>query len=177
MPHTFTLNWIDWVTLALVLVSVLRGARFGAPASLLDLAALIATFLAATLYYPLGAGYLSGIRVLSPSWQSFVAFLLIWMGLYLPLGMLIRWALSRATFPASGLIGAVLGIARGLVLAAALLVLVLATPFRSVIAEDAHHSQIAPYLLQGNARFQRLLLTKLPIGMRIPRIGPGGTMF
>jgi uncharacterized membrane protein required for colicin V production len=177
MPHTFTLNWIDWVTLAIVLVSVLRGARFGAPAGLLDLAALIATFLTATLYYPLGAGYLSGIPVLSPSWQSFVAFLLMWMGLYLPLGMLIRWALSRATFPASGLIGGVLGIARGLVLAAALLVLMLAAPFRSVIAADAHHSQVAPYLLQGNARFQRLLLTKLPIGMRVPRIGPGGTMF
>jgi uncharacterized membrane protein required for colicin V production len=177
MPHTFTLNWIDWLTLAIVLVSILRGARFGAPAGLLDLAGLIATFLTATIYYPLGAGYLSGIPVLSPSWQSFVAFLLIWMGLYLPLGMLIRWALSRVAFPASGLLGGLLGIARGLVLASALLVLMLASPFRSVIAADAHHSQVAPYLLRGNAGFQRLLLSKLPTGMRVPRIGPGGTMF
>jgi uncharacterized membrane protein required for colicin V production len=171
------LNWIDWVTLAIVLVSVLRGARFGAPAGLLDLAGLIAAYFTAGFYYPLGATYLSQVPGLTPSWQSLIAFLLIWMGLYLPLGMLLRWALSRATFPASGLIGGVLGIARGIVLAAALLVVMLAAPFHSVIAADAHHSQVAPYLLRGNSRIQRLLLTKLPAGIRAPRIGPGGTMF
>jgi len=177
MPRTFALNWIDWVTLAIVLVSVLRGARFGAPAGLLDLAGLVASYLAAAVYYPLGADYLGHIPVLDPSWQGLIAFVLMWMGLYLPLGMLLRWALSRATFPASGLLGGLLGIARGLALAAALLVLMLAAPFRSVIAADAHRSQVAPYLLRGNERVQRLLRTKLPIGMRIPRIGPGGSVF
>ena len=176
MPHTLLFNWIDWITLARVLVSVLRGWRIGAPAGLLDLLALVATFLAASVYYPLGASYLS-ISALTPSWQSLIAFVVMWMALYLPLGMLIRWALWRATFPVSGLVGAALGIARGLVLAAGLLVVMLAAPFHSVIAADAHHSQVAPYLLRGNAKFQRLLLQKLPIGMRVPRIGPGGTMF
>jgi uncharacterized membrane protein required for colicin V production len=176
MPHTYTFNWIDWVTLAIVLVSLLRGARLGAPAGILDLVALIATFLTAAVYYPLGATYLS-VSALNPSWQDLIAFVVMWMGLYLPVGLLIRWALSRATFPASGLVGGVIGVARGLVLAAALLVMLLAAPFRTVIAADAHHSQVAPYLLRGNARFNRLLLNKLPAGMRVPRIGPGGTMF
>lgn len=174
--HTFTLNWMDWVTLAIVLVSILRGARFGAPAGLLDLAALIVTFLLAAVYYPLGSTYLN-FSALTPSWQGFIAFILIWLGLYIPLGILLKWALSRAVFPASGIVGGALGIARGVVLAAALLVAMLAAPFHSVIAADAHHSQVAPYLLRGNARFQRLLLKQLPIGMRVPRIGPGGTLF
>jgi membrane protein required for colicin V production len=177
MPHTVALNWIDWVTLGLVLVSILRGARLGAPAQLLDLAALIATYLAAAVYFPFGVEYLSRIPSLTPSWQGFISFVLVWMGLYLPLSMLVKLALGGISFPARGVLGALLGMTRGFVLAGALLVLTLAAPFRTVIAADAHHSQVAPYLLSGNTRFQRLLRTTLPIGKRVPRLGPGGTVF
>jgi uncharacterized membrane protein required for colicin V production len=176
MPHTVAFNWIDWLTLAIVLVSVLRGARSGAPAELFDLFGLVATYLTAAVYFPIGAEYLSRIPGLTPSWHGCIAFVLIWIALYLPLSMLVRWALYNAAFPASGFLGALVGIARGLVLAAALLVLLLATPLRSVIAADAHHSRVAPYLLRGNNRFQRLLRTNA-IGMRVPRLGPGGAMF
>lgn len=175
MPRTITLNWIDWVTLAIILVSVLRGVRFGALAGLVDLGSLVATYLAAAAVYSSGAVYLHQVPVLTPSWQKLIAFVVIWLGLYLPLGILIRWALARATFPASGLLGGVLGVARGVVLAAALLVLTLAAPFRSVVGADAHHSQVAPYLLRGNERIQRVLLPALPV--RVPRLGPGGVVF
>jgi uncharacterized membrane protein required for colicin V production len=176
MPRTVAFNWIDWLTLALVLASGLRGSRSGAPAELFDLFGLVATYFTAAVYFLLGAEYLSQIPGLTPPWQGFVAFVAIWIGLYLPLSWVIRWALTNAKFPASGVLGALVGVARGLVIAAALLVLMLATPYRSVIAADAHHSKVAPYLLRGNSGFQRFLRTN-PVGMRVPRLGPGGTMF
>ena len=175
MPRTITLNWIDWVTLAIVLVSILRGARFGAVAVLVDLAGLVATYLAAAAVYPQGAIHLRQVPGLTPSWQGLIAFVVIWLGLYVPLGILIKWALARATFPASGFLGGVFGVARGVVLAAALLVLTLAAPFRSVVATDAHRSQVAAYLLRGNERVQQVLLPALPV--RVPRLGPGGAVF
>lgn len=175
MPRMITLNWIDWVTLAIVLVSVLRGARFGAVAGLIDLAGLVATYLAAAAVYPRGAEYLRQVPGLTRSWQGLIAFVVIWLGLYLPLGMLIRWISARAKFPASGLLGGVLGVARGIVLVASLLVLTLAAPFRSVVAADAHRSQVAPYLLRGSDRVQTVLLPVLPV--HVPRLGPGGATF
>jgi len=175
MPRTITLNWIDWVTLAIVLVSILRGARFGVLAGVVDLCGLVATYLAAAAVYPRGAEYLRQVPGLTPSWQGLIAFLVIWLGLYLPLGVLIRWIFARAKFPASGLLGGLLGVARGVVLAASLLVLTLAAPFRSVVAADAHRSQVAPYLLSGSERVQAVLLPVLPV--RVPRLGPGGATF
>ncbi|HET7263238.1 MAG TPA: CvpA family protein [bacterium] len=175
MPRTIALNWIDWVTLAIVLVSILRGARFGAVAGLVDLAGLVATYLAAAAVYPIGAQYLQQVPVLTVSWQRFIAFVVIWLGLYLPFGLVIRWVFARAKFPASGLVGGVFGIARGIVLAASLLVLTLAAPFRGVVAADAHRSQVAPYLLSGSERVQAVLLPALPV--HIQRLGPGGATF
>ena len=175
MPRTITLNWIDWVTLAIVLVSILRGARFGALAGLLDLGALVATYLAAAALYPRGAEYLRQVPGLTKSWEGFIAFVVIWLGLYLAFGILIRWISARAQFPASGLFGGILGVARGIVIAASLLMLTLAAPFRSVVAADAHRSQVAPYLLSGSEHVQAMLLPALPV--HVPRLGPGGSMF
>ena len=175
MPRTITLNWIDWVTLAIVLVSILRGARFGPLAGLIDLGVLVATYLAAAAFYPQGAELLRQVPSLTRSWQGLIAFVVIWLGLYLPLGVLIRWIFARAKIPAAGLLGGVLGVARGIVLAASLLVLTLAGPFRSVVAADAHRSQVAPYLLRGSERVQTALLPALPV--RVPRLGPGGAVF
>ena len=175
MPRTIALNWIDWVTLAIVLVSILRGARFGAVAGLIDLIGLVVTYLTAAAVYPQGAEHLRQVPGLTLPWQRLIAFVVIWLGLYLPLGLLIRWIFARANFPASGLVGAVFGIARGIVLVAALLVLTLAAPFRGVVAADARRSQVAPYLLTGSERVQALLLRALPV--HVPRFGPGGATF
>jgi uncharacterized membrane protein required for colicin V production len=175
MPRTITLNWIDWVTLAIVLVSILRGARYGAVAGLFDLGGLVATYLAAAVWYPQGGAMLARVPGLTRPWDGFIAFVVIWFVLYLSLGRVIRWVFARAQFPGSGLVGGAFGVARGTVLAAALLVLTFAAPFRSVVAADARRSQVAPYLLRGSARVQDMLLPALPV--RVPRLGPGGAVF
>src|SRR5579884_4249210 len=120
MPRTITLNWMDWITLAIVLVSILRGTRYGA--------------LAGAVYADGAALLRRSLAVLPASWAAFVALVAIWIGLYVPLGLLVRWALGRKVAAASRMVGGVLGGIRGLVLATILLVIVLAAPFREAIA-------------------------------------------
>lgn len=176
MSRTLTVNWMDWMTLAIVLVSVLRGARRGVLAGVLDVAVLVAAFLSAAVLYSEGAAVLrSHLSVLPSQWAAFLAFLIIWFGLYLPVGMLVRWALGGEAVPASRMMGGVLGILYGLVLVTALLVVTLAAPFHRVVAVDAGRSRVAPYLLRANDRALGLLRPVLPL--RVPRIGPGGKSF
>jgi uncharacterized membrane protein required for colicin V production len=176
MSRTITLNWIDWVALAIVLVSVLRGSRYGVWGGLADLAALVASFFAASALY---AGAARGLVVYFPmlplAWAALGCFLVIWLVCYLPTSFLLRMGLGGLPFPASGLLGALLGAFRGLVLVAALLLVALAAPFRTVVSKDASHSQVAPYLLDASARVTTVLLPALPV--RVPRIGPGGATF
>lgn len=176
MPRTITLTWIDWIIMAIVLLSILRGARFGVLAGLVDLAVLGAAFLAAAAFYPAGAALaLHYVTALSAPWAAFAAFLVIWLGLYLAAGLLVRLALGGAAPPASRMLGGVLGGIRGLVLVTALLVVTLASPFHGAVAPDAKRSQVVPYLLRANDRVEVLLLPRLPV--HVERIGPGGRLF
>jgi uncharacterized membrane protein required for colicin V production len=176
MSRTITLNWMDWITLAIVLVSILRGARYGLLAGLVDLIILIGAFLSAAALYGDGASLARrSLPILPNDWTAFAAFVVIWVGLYVLVGTLARWVLSGAPAPASRMLGGVLGGIRGLVLATILLVVVLAAPFHQAVAADAARSRVAPYLLRADEHAVALLLPALPV--RVPRIGPGGTMF
>ncbi len=188
MSDTTSLNWMDWITLAIVLVSILRGTRYGVLAGIGDLAALIGAFFAASALYAQGAvvlhGWfelarrqplLGGLPGLPPSWEALVSFIAIWLGLYVPAGSIVRWLLGHAAAPASRMLGGLLGGLRGLALVTALLVIMLAAPFHRVVAADAGRSRVAPYLLRANDGVEKLLLPTLPV--RVPRIGPGGKLF
>jgi Colicin V production protein len=188
MPDTSSLNWMDWITLAIVLVSILRGTRYGVLAGLGDLAVLIAAFFGASALYVQGAALLHhGLELLRqhplldrlpglpPPWEALITFVAIWLALYLPTGFVVRWLLGRPEFPASRVLGGLLGGVRGLVLVTVLLVITLAAPFHRVVAADAARSRVAPYLLRANEGVEKFVLPTLPV--RVPRIGPGGTLF
>ncbi len=173
MPRTVTFNWIDWIILTIVLLSMLRGARWGFLAGCGDLAALVATFLAAgALYGPAAAWARPQLpTALSKGWVEFIAFVIIWIGLYIPVGWAARACLgSRTSAPAGRLFGGALGGLRGLVLAVAALSMVLAAPFQQAVAPDVSRSWAAPFLLRMSDRAQAAFLPALPV--RIPRIGP-----
>src|SRR5207302_344529 len=87
---TITVNWIDWLTLATVLVSVLRGTRYGVLAGVLDLLALIGAFLAASALYAYVVPSLHKALFLPAEWGGFLAFVVIWLALYIAVGVLIR---------------------------------------------------------------------------------------
>ncbi len=176
MSRIIALNWIDWVTLAIVLVSILRGSRYGVWGGIADLAALVATFFTASAFYSAAArAVVRYLPMLPLSWAALCCFLVIWLVCYLVISHLLRLALGGLPFPAAGFIGALLGAFRGLVLVAALLMVALAAPFRAVVSADASRSQVAPYLLRASASATTALLPVLP--MHVPRIGPGGVTF
>lgn len=188
MPDTSSLNWMDWITLAIVLVSILRGTRYGVLAGAGDLAALIAAFFAASALYTQGAvalyrwldlarhqPLLDRLPGMPPAWEALLSFIVIWLGLYIPAGNIVRWVLGHAAVPASRMLGGLLGGVRGLALVTALLVIMLAAPFHRVVAADAARSRVAPYLLKAHEGVEKFLLPTLPV--HVPRIGPGGTLF
>ena len=68
-----------------------------------------------------------------------------------------------------------MGVVRGIAMAAALLVVILASPFREAVEPDTKHSTVAPFLLKGYNAFMVNIASSLPV--RIPRFGPDGIMF
>jgi uncharacterized membrane protein required for colicin V production len=168
-------NWIDWLTIALVLVSGVRGARYGFWVVLFDAIFVIVGFLAASAAY-LGGGEIvtQYLQMVPPSWGAFIAFVVVWAVVYFPLSWLTRRLLRDVPFPASEITGAMLGAARGFLLATVVLVVALAAPFRVTVQRDADNSLLATYLLALNSRAAKEL-PNLPVD--VPQIGPGGKTF
>jgi len=169
------MNWIDWVTVALILVSGVRGARYGFWVVLIDTASVIVGFLAASALYTGGGTIVTQyLQMVPPSWGALIAFVVVWVVIYFPLSRLARMLLRDVPFPASEITGAMLGAARGFILATAILVVALAAPFRATVQRDADNSLLATYLLALNSRAAREL-PNLPV--TVPQIGPGGKTF
>lgn len=176
MSRTIILNWLDWITLAIVLVSVLRSVRYSALAGLVDLVILVVAFLVASALYTQGANELLRFLLLPAPWAAFAAFVAIGGTLYIGGGMVARWVFgSGDTRRVLRILAGVLGGIRGLVLFTTLLVLMLASPHHKALEADATQSRLVPSLLRAHDRVMTTLLGVLP--GRIPRIGPGGQKF
>jgi membrane protein required for colicin V production len=169
------LTWIDWIALAIVLVSILRGAYRGPLAGLLDLIVLALEFFAASAMYSRGALYLKKVLLLPASWEALTAFVVIWLVLYVGISVLIRWFLRENMSTASRIVGGVVGGVRGLALATVLVVVALAAPVQATVEKDITRSRVTPYLLRAHDRVMTAVLPVLPV--RVPRIGPGGHPF
>ncbi len=175
MTRVITVNWIDWITLAVVLISILRGTRYGVLAGIIDFVAMLGAFLAASILYVRAEPALQHALALPPNWGGFLAFTVIWLVLYVGVGVVVRLTHGVKTVPLSEILGGAMGVLRGLALVTACLVILLASPFRQGIEEDAKRSIVAPLLLKGHNAVMVTVLPTIPV--RIPRIGPGGTVF
>jgi len=175
MGRTITVNWIDWITLAFILVAILRGTRYGVLAGVIDLAAMGGAFLIASMLYGHVVPGLHQALNLPTEWGGFLAFTVIWLGLYILVGAVVRLIHGVRTAPFSELLGGAIGAVRGIALATVLLVILLASPFREGVERDAKRSLAATFLVSGYKDVMEIVTHAIP--MRIPRIGPGGTPF
>jgi uncharacterized membrane protein required for colicin V production len=175
MARTISVNWIDWITLAIVLISILRGTRYGVLAGIIDLAAMVGAFLAASILYVNVVPTLHQTLYIPASWGGFLAFTIIWLGLYILVGTIVRLVHGVKTVPLSEILGGVLGSVRGITMATALLVVLLASPFHEGVDSDAKHSTVGPWLLKGYDVVMSTLTSAIPV--HITRIGPGGIVF
>jgi uncharacterized membrane protein required for colicin V production len=175
MVRVITVNWIDWITLAVVLISILRGTRYGVLAGIIDFVAMLGAFFAASVLYVRVVPALQHSLFLPPSWGGFLAFTVIWLVLYMAVGVAVRLAHGVKTVPLSEILGGAMGVPRGLALVTACLVIALAAPFRQTIEQDTKRSIVAPLLLKGYDAAMVTIVQSVPV--RIPRIGPGGAVF
>jgi membrane protein required for colicin V production len=175
MTRVITVNWIDWITLAIVLISILRGTRYGVLAGIIDLVAMLGAFFAASILYVQAVPTLQHSLYLPPDWGGFLAFTVIWLALYLSVGIAVRLVHGIKTVPLSEILGGAMGVVRGLALMTACLVIALASPFHKTIEQDTKRSIVAPLLLKGHDAVMVTVVPSIPV--RIPRIGPGGNVF
>jgi membrane protein required for colicin V production len=156
------MNWLDYVLIAILLISVLFSARKGFSREIIGLAAAVLALVLAMWFYGLAGSWLIPY-VSSPRIANLAGFLLVILAVLL-LGWLLGWIVSRflRTIGLSffdHLLGAVFGLLRGLVIAIALLTAYMAfgpEVDSKMVSESLLHSRIAPYVLDASRAFVTL---------------------
>lgn len=153
------MNWLDYLLLAILLISVVMSARKGFSREVIGLAAaLFALVFGMWFYGP--AGSLLIPYVSSPRVANLIGFLLVVCAVLI-LGALLGWIVSRflRTVGLSffdRLLGAGFGFLRGLLIAIALLTAYMAfgpEVDSKTVSESMLHSRIAPYVLDASHVF------------------------
>lgn len=154
------MNLLDWVLMAVVAVSVIAAAMQGFVYEIWMMAATLAAVVIAAWEYGVVASHLGWLP--SPQAQGVVAFVLVVLAvLFLAMmaGRVVRGLLHTVGLGLMDhLLGAGLGLARGVVLSAALVLVLTAYP---VQAHWVRGSKLAPDLLWGS----RALVIVMPPGM------------
>jgi membrane protein required for colicin V production len=140
---------LDSVFVFIILLSVVLALRKGLTRELISLAALIAGFVMAALYYPVAAVWFADLAR-TEAVANLAGFLVIFFGCLL-LGALIMFLVNRFLKMSSlewldRVLGGLYGLLRGWAVASILVLPLVAFPVR---ANAVARSQLAPYLLAG----------------------------
>lgn len=149
------MNWLDYVIAFLLALGVYRSTRRGFSREVIGLAATIIGIVLAMWFYGV-AGSLLSPWISSPQIANMVGFLLVLMAVIL-IGAVIGWIIHRflKTVGLSfvdHLLGALFGLARGIVILIALLVAWVSFGAQGegrAIPAAVVHSRIAPYILEA----------------------------
>jgi membrane protein required for colicin V production len=152
-------NWLDFVLLAILFFSTVRALRKGFSREVIGLAAALAALVLGMWFYGLAGSFLLP-WVSSPRVANLLGFLLIVFGVLLT-GALVSAIVSRflRTVGLSffdRLLGAAFGLARGVLIAMALLTAWMAFGPQvdsKTASQSMLHSRIAPYILEASHAF------------------------
>lgn len=154
------MNLLDWVLIGIMAASVLAAAAQGFVYEIWMMLAALAAIVLAAWEYGVVEAHLGWIS--SPQARGVTAYVLVVIAVLFVaavIGRLVRGLLHTAGLGLiDRLLGAGLGLARGVALAAALVLVLTAYP---VQARWVRHSTLAPDLLWGS----RALVTVMPPGM------------
>jgi uncharacterized membrane protein required for colicin V production len=165
------MTWIDWVMVAFALFAALQGIRRGLWAALTGIVALLAAYLAASVWFRSLAGAIRGYLPLTESWAAAIAFLALFLVIVELASLVVTLRTSANNIPpASRALGLAVGAVRGMTLATALLVVVLASPPAEPVRRDVDRSAIAPHAVNAYRGGLRALAVVLP-----PTAQPFGT--
>jgi membrane protein required for colicin V production len=157
-------NWLDWLIIGFIGLSVIGGFREGFIRLGIGFVALIAGFIAATWFYGLAAEPLLPY-VKTRALASFCGFTLIFVGV-LVTGSLLAALIARVfkligLSPADRVLGAAFGFVRGaLVIVIATMCLMAFAP--NTLPAAVETSELAPYVIRGS----RALTAVAPFDLR-----------
>jgi len=156
-------TWIDWVIAAFALFAALQGLKRGLLAAVIGLVAVLASYLIASAWYhPLGDSIERAVRF-TPAWADAAAFAGLFLLGYALIAILTVMGFGGERLPLpSRVSGAVLGLFRGAMLAAALLLIAAAAPFGDPIRRDIERSTVAPVALTVYRAGLRAVAAVLP---------------
>ncbi|HXF82833.1 MAG TPA: CvpA family protein [bacterium] len=162
------MSWIDWTIVAFALFAALQGLRRGVLSALVGVLAVALSYLAASTWYRQLGDVVEKYLRLSAAWSDTVAFLAVLLVAYDVIALLTVMAIGTEKIPAaSRLAGAVLGVFRGALLAAALLVVAVAAPPGQPIREDVERSAAAPFVVDAFRDGLQALSAALPPSVHI----------
>ena len=153
------MNWLDYVLLAIVLVSVVLSVRKGFSREVIGLAAALAALVLGMWFYGLAGSFLIPY-VSSPRVANLIGFLLVVFAVLI-LGAMLGWIVSRflRTVGLSffdRLLGAGFGLVRGLLIAVSLLTAYMAFGPQvdsKTVSSSVLNSRIAPFVLDASHLF------------------------
>jgi membrane protein required for colicin V production len=146
------MNWLDLGLLLIVGVSVVTSFRKGLSREVIGLVSVVAALLLACWFYG-SAGSLAAPYVSSPSVAHFIGFAAIFVGVLL-LGGVISYVVGRF-LSVTGLsifdhlLGAVFGLVRGVLIAVALVMGMMAFSNAAGPPPSVVHSRMAPYVIEA----------------------------
>lgn len=144
------MTWIDWVIAAFALFAALQGFRRGLLPALVGILAVLLSYLAASAWYVTIGDLIQKYIKLSGSWSDTVAFAAVFLVAYDVIAILTVMAINTEKIPLpSRVAGMVVGLLRGTLLAAALLVVAIASPPGGPIRADVERSGIAPFVVDA----------------------------
>lgn len=150
------MTWIDWAIVSIVLFAALHGLRRGIIAAFIGAVGVIIAYLAASIWYRPLASLIADGTHLTRAWASTMAYGALLTSVYILIGTVA--AIIADSYGLSGpkrVLGLLAGVAKGGLLSAALLGLLLASPVGRRAEEDARKSALAPLALrvqQGGAQ-------------------------
>ena len=164
------MNWLDYLLLAILLISAAMSARKGFSREVIGLAAALCALVCGMWFYGLAGSFLIPY-VSSPRIANLVGFLLI-VCLVLIAGALLGWIVNRFLRNVGlsffdRLLGAGFGLVRGLLIAIALLTAYMAFGPQvdsRTVSESMLHSRIAPYVLDASHVFVTIAPMELKAG-------------
>ena len=166
------MNWLDYVLIAILLVSVVMSARKGFSREIIGLAAAFFALILGMWFYGLAGSFLLPY-VNSPRIANLIGFLLVVIAVLL-CGSIVGWIVSRflRTVGLSffdRLLGAAFGLVRGLLVATAVLMAYMAfgpNVDSQTVSTSMANSRIAPWVLDASHLFVTVAPMELKTSFR-----------
>jgi membrane protein required for colicin V production len=161
------MNWLDVILLLIVGASVIGSLRKGLSRQVIHLAAVVLGIMLGAWFYGAAAAYLLP-HVSSPTAANLGGFLLVFCGVLL-LGAMVSWTVGKflrvtGLSIVDHLLGAAFGLLRGLLVAVALIMGVMAFSKDGTPPRAVEESRLAPYVSQAARVFAAMAPHQLKEG-------------